>query len=936
MTTGPPLADLLRPPDLAARVSRTKALGLATREGVAELLQALEELVHTEPATALDLAELCEAIAAPLDCSLTARARYLHARVLTDRGEFDGALELIERARSDWFRAGDPVAALRTDLGRMHVLDDLGRHRDAARVGEALIAELDALDADSDEASWLRAAAWENLGVALGFIGRQYEALDCYQRAEADYQRLGLPDEVARPRANRGIELLHLGRARDGLAALQSAAAIFNSTGDRLWSSKCDGHIAEAHRLLGEPVHALRLLQHAEATVSELGATAESIRLRITIADTYLDLGLYDEALDVATAVAQECGRLGMRHDTGIAAYLAGVACLGRNDPRGAEGHLATAAAVFHDVADTQFAARVRLAQASVSRDSGRLEEATEGAALAATELAAGKWQVPLYWAKLMQADLAPPDLAVRYLDDAQALLELLPVPPLRYPYLIRAARAHRRAGRIEECEQALRSAVDLVEKVSATLPDHLMRTAYRADKTVAYDELIALLADHGDPSSLAEAATVADRAKARTLVDLLDGSVRPRDPGSDVAELGTIRADLNAVYSSLLDNGTTSPELLRHAEELERRAGVLHLGRLPQRPPGQSVPTSIGPRPDHTPTLAYHVIGEQVIAFVSPEGQTRCIHLGDVAAPVSLALQQLSAQWQRFGLGGRLNRLHGDTLTATANDILQSLYRWLVEPLEDVLATVAGTELVIVPHRLLGQVPFHALYDGSAHLVDRWTITIAPTTSALPVRRVAATGETHRGLILAVPDEHTPGVETEAAAVAACLPDAEILVGARATGAALRAGTPGPAYVHIACHGLYRPANPLFSSLRLADGWSTAAQVLDLDLRGALVTLSACESGRSDEERPEPVGLAWAFLAAGASGVIVSQWLVDDAVTQQLMVELYTGLAVGRSPARALRDAQLVTRAANPHPFHWAPFTFVSSLAPASSGREP
>jgi len=141
---------------------------------------------------------------------------------------------------------------------------------------------------------------------------------------------------------------------------------------------------------------------------------------------------------------------------------------------------------------------------------------------------------------------------------------------------------------------------------------------------------------------------------------------------------------------------------------------------------------------------------------------------------------------------------------------------------------------------------------------------------------------------------------------------------------------------LHLACHGLYRSGNPLFSALRLADRWVNAAEILDLDLGGALVTLSACESGRPSRDSAEPVGLAWAFLAAGASGVVVSQWLVDDDATSTLMTALYGHLAAGLGPAEALRQAQLRVAASSPHPYRWAPFVYVASPSAETLGEHP
>ena len=168
----------------------------------------------------------------------------------------------------------------------------------------------------------------------------------------------------------------------------------------------------------------------------------------------------------------------------------------------------------------------------------------------------------------------------------------------------------------------------------------------------------------------------------------------------------------------------------------------------------------------------------------------------------------------------------------------------------------------------------------------------------------------------------------SEAAAVCALLPGARLLVDDRATSPALAEAVPGMGLVHLACHGLFRRSNPLFSRLRLADRWITGAEILHLDLTGALVVLSACESGQHGRSA-EPVGLGWAFLAAGASGVVVSQWMVHDDATHQLMGRFYRGLIAGADPAEALRTAQLETAAEHPHPFFWAPFSYLAAPGP-------
>jgi CHAT domain-containing protein len=145
------------------------------------------------------------------------------------------------------------------------------------------------------------------------------------------------------------------------------------------------------------------------------------------------------------------------------------------------------------------------------------------------------------------------------------------------------------------------------------------------------------------------------------------------------------------------------------------------------------------------------------------------------------------------------------------------------------------------------------------------------------------------------------------------------------ATVAAFTEAAPLHNVLHLACHGLFRADNPIFSSLKLYDGWLTAANVMPLRLDGALVTLSACESGRSQVLLgDEVVGLTRGFLGAGAATLVVTLWLVQDETTATLMADWYHRLRQGQSPTAALRAAQQALRETYRHPYFWAPFTVV------------
>jgi CHAT domain-containing protein len=153
--------------------------------------------------------------------------------------------------------------------------------------------------------------------------------------------------------------------------------------------------------------------------------------------------------------------------------------------------------------------------------------------------------------------------------------------------------------------------------------------------------------------------------------------------------------------------------------------------------------------------------------------------------------------------------------------------------------------------------------------------------------------------------------------------PEAESYLDGLATIQTLRDGTAATDVLHLATHGRFRPDNPMFSALRLADGWLTVRDARDLDLRGCgLVVLSACETGVSQVAAgDELLGMTRGFFAAGAASLVVSLWPVDDTTTVDLMHAFYRALRHGSGTGAALRSAQRQQLAEHPHPFYWAAF---------------
>ena len=99
--------------------------------------------------------------------------------------------------------------------------------------------------------------------------------------------------------------------------------------------------------------------------------------------------------------------------------------------------------------------------------------------------------------------------------------------------------------------------------------------------------------------------------------------------------------------------------------------------------------------------------------------------------------------------------------------------------------------------------------------------------------------------------------------------------------------------------------------------------------LTARLVTIASCHGAGNRTYGGEGlVGLAWAFLRAGAHQVVAALWEVDDKSTPELMNAMYAGIQRGADPAAALREAKLKLLSSGTtrrYPHYWAPFVLYS-----------
>ena len=260
-------------------------------------------------------------------------------------------------------------------------------------------------------------------------------------------------------------------------------------------------------------------------------------------------------------------------------------------------------------------------------------------------------------------------------------------------------------------------------------------------------------------------------------------------------------------------------------------------------------------------------------------------------------------------------------------------------------LASVQGSDrLLISPNGPLHGIPFAALEVDGKPLVARWSFSLLPAAESLLERREGGGANAMATLILGDPlsgkgEDALPGSAEEARRVAGLVgASARLFMGKAATETVFREEAPRRDRIHLAAHGRTNPLSPAHSYIQLApgdgqDGRLEAVEIASMSLPASLVVLSGCETGiegglsRGRAEGDERIGLARAFLAAGARSVVASLWKIDDREAQSYIPELYP-LLENRSPSEALgelqrglmsgrirgRDGRLLS-----HPYYWA-----------------
>ena len=465
------------------------------------------------------------------------------------------------------------------------------------------------------------------------------------------------------------------------------------------------------------------------------------------------------------------------------------------------------------------------------------------------------------------------------------------------------------------------------------------------ADRARSRGLLEHLGAVHGVAGAAPATRELADGEVLLRRIDALVERLRSRPSEGGPPDRGGRAADVDDVARLAAARAEYEALVIRAARVAPRATAVLGGGG----PDVGAMRAALGPR---EVLVEYFLARDRLVVFVLSPGSLEVVERPVDARALTQRVRLLRDVWGSPRRDWRIGLPAAGALHAT-----------LVAPLREAGLLAGAERLVVVPHGLLGQVPFAALHDEARgrYLVEDVAVAYAPSAAALAaVRARAGVEPSLAGAAFAPLVGKLPASGYEAAAFGRARPGADVRLGAAATERSLRAALASRGVVHVATHGELNALNPMFSRLELAraanggwvdDGRLEAHEVLGLPVRSPLVFLSGCETGARRAWIDDPVRgtadltLSHAFLSAGAAAVVSTLWRIDDAGAATFASRFYARLgatdaaaALAGAQRELARDARYAAWAS---PYHWAGFTLsgdgrVGSAQSAGSASVP
>lgn len=852
------------------------------------------------------------------------------------KGNIEKSLENLNVAADTFTQIGKEKEAADTQVAKLIPLALLGKYDEAIETGEEILEVFDRFD------DQLSAGKVEmNISNIVSRRGQHNLAETYCQSALKRF--LSVKDKTWQTMAENGLantysELNDFQLADEFYSkALKSAKqAKMNVT-----EAEIEASLGNLAIFRGKFTDALKYLENSREKFEKLDMPHQTAIANLEIAEIYQTLNLYDESYDIYLKVAESFKRFKLQSEEARARRNLGRVATTKGETRKARKELRKSAKLYLSENNPAGAASVKLSQAHLELGLGDHKKSL------ATVLRAKKLCEKSEDKRLsLQANFLHGEILKKLGKDKSAKKILKKTleeatkteqHTVTHNSLNALGELALRNQNFAEAEQLFTEAIANIENLRSPLPAEEFRAAFFSTNLEPYENLAKLYLNEGN---LEKAFFSIEQSRSRALADTVQSVKLKSEPSvsgntENEKQLEKYREELNWYYSRLnkaIDSETA--EIYARIEKLEKNISDLRLRNESTRASSFIDNSNLAEESfvkNLQETLAekrvlveFVEFDEKLSAFVITNQEISFFENIASSEKILESIKALQFQFGALRYGSKNLEKFASELKRKSDHCLSKLYASLIKPFEEILG---NRELIVIPVSNLYHVPFAGLFNGENYLIEENEVVTSPSALIWQNLDANSTPTDKNALLIGTADENIPHVEAEIEAIGNILKNHKTLAGSTATFENVIEESPTFDILHFACHGQFRPDNPMFSSLTLANGKITVRDICSQNLKADLVTLSACETGLNEISAGEEIlGLARGFLSAGVCSIVLSLWTVNDEATKELMKIFYTELQRRNTVAASLREAQVKLIEKTDHPYYWASFGIIGS----------
>ena len=866
-------------------------------------------------------------------------------------GNLTRAVQLFERGleigkkENNKFLEGE----LLFELGQAH--RDLGEPQEAKECHEKQLALAKELGNKT-----LESQGYLGLGNYYHEVGEYEVAIECHTKQLAIAKEIKSKALQSHAFGALGKSYSHLGNSKKSIENLERSLEIAIEEGDEGTKGRAYGNLGNAYKIKGEYGKAIDYLEKSLKVAEGFCERVAEANAHGNLGSTYRSIGNYDKAIFHLKKDLEIRQEMGSRAREGMAYHNLGNVYFDRDDSKEARNYFEKALQLLRD---TDYKSTVALICGNlgiVYLSDGDLEKALEysmeclrlnkisgqrafeGLALGnigSIHARRGNYMKAIYY---HEKSLTICRQEERKHKEANAYMML--------------GQDHMMFSELEEAKRNYLSAIKLCEEIQEHLGEKDGCKVSIGDiHDKAYKALSLVLLESEEHE---EALVVVERGHSRALVDLMRSSYliqTSRDTDGKTLCTNEIKKCVNKVGASAIVMSAPFDTCL--FLWVVETGGEIHLRDASKQTHfhvGQGVKSLISSLYSdilvsqeevqcEDRSLAVLYGGQRPTTEIEKQPRSREAFEMD-------ALERCWSQMREMKLAEDANHQRAPHSSHESQSPLTRLYNVIIGPVADLLR---GPEILVVPEGPFYLVPMAALRDDSGRfLSETFKIRVVPSLTTMKLIQESPADYHSESGALIVGDPNVGEVEFNGEIVTVgqlefARAEAEMiggllsvtpLVGDQATKEEVLKQMTTVVLIHIAAHGnidtgeIALAPNPARSTQipKKEDFLLSMADVHKVRLRARLVVLSCCHSGRGKIKAEGVVGIARAFLGAGARSVLVSLWAIDDAATMEFMRSFYEHLHGGESASEALHQAMKCLRESQQFKDvkYWAPFVLM------------